>query len=515
MILAGCALLGACEDTRDLAPASPATPWQYQSSSQATATPGSAEGAATRSQTQGAATPAPTAGPPPEFTVPPNTAAQLPSPADLEPGHAYSLVELIDVAQRRNPTTRIAWEQARQAAIGVGMARAAYLPVIAASALVGDEYLQFPFPSNLVPKGFIDANIQEAVPQLSISYLLFDFGGRKATLEEAHQGSIAANASFTAAHQQLMFNVARAYFTLDAAGAGVDAAQQALADAQVLQQAAEAQFGRGLATSVSVQIARRGTAQARFDLSQANSARQSALYSLLEAIDLPPTTKLHVVSAAERPLPPSTGRSVEEALNEALLRRPDLAAAVAKLRAADAKVAAVRSESAPKIGLKMAVLGNIARMNTDGGPYFGVARPGGYGLLTLTWTLYDGGLLQDKKRQAQSQRDQAADQLKAQTDQALREVALAYDQVETGLQQYNAAVALQKASEEAFHSATESFGLGVGSLNDAVTAQTSLAQARTSVAQAHAQSLVNAAELAFATGLLTSSTRTNFEPALP
>jgi outer membrane protein TolC len=387
--------------------------------------------------------------------------------------------------------------------------------VIAVSALVGDEYLQFPFPSNLVSKGYISANIQEAVPQLSIGYLLFDFGGRKATLEEAHQSSIAANASFTAAHQQLMFNVARAYFTLDAAGAAVDAAQQALTDAQVLQQAAEAQFGRGLATSVSVQIARRGTAQARFDLSQANSARQSAMYSLLEAIDLPPTTKLRVASAAERPLPPSSSRTVEDALNEALLRRPDLAAAVAKLRAADAKVAAVRAEAAPKIGLKMAVLGNFSQISTDGGPYLGVGRPAGYGLLTLTWTLYDGGLLQDKRRQAQSQREQAADELKAKTDQALRDVALAYDQVETGLEQYNAAIALQKASEEAFHSAKDSFALGVGSLNDAVTSQTALSQARASVAQAHAQSLVNAAELAFATGLLTSSTRANSANALP
>jgi outer membrane protein TolC len=48
-----------------------------------------------------------------------------------------------------------------------------------------------------------------------------------------------------------------------------------------------------------------------------------------------------------------------------------------------------------------------------------------------------------------------------------------------------------------------------------VTAQTALAQARAAVAQAHAQSLVNAAELAFATGLLTSSTRTDFATAIP
>jgi outer membrane protein TolC len=496
--LIGCALVGACDITRNnLAPTSPDTPWQYQPPA------------------QGPATPTPSDDVHPQFTVPQNTSIQLPSPEVTDPSHVYSLVELIDIAQRRNPATRVAWERAKQAAIGVGMARTAYLPVITGAAIVGDEYLVAPFPSEFIAKGYITANVQEAVPEIGISYLLFDFGGRAARVEEANQSSIASNAAFTAAHQQLIFNVTRAYFTLDAAGAGVNAAQQALTDAQVLQQAAEALFSRGLATSVNLQLARRGTAQALFDLSQTNAAQQSAMYALLEAIDLPPTTKLRVESAAERPLPPSTGRTVEDTLRESLLHRPDLLAAVAKLRAADATVAAARSESAPKIGLKISVAGNFSRINVDGGPYFGVTRPQGSALLTLTWPLYDGGLLQAKRRYAQSQREEAADELKARTDQALREVALAYDQIETGLKQYNAALALLKASEEAFHSASDSYALGVGSLNDAVTAQTGLAQARAAVAQAHAQSLVNAAELAFATGMLTSSTSTNRPNAIP
>ena len=56
------------------------------------------------------------------------------------------------------------------------------------------------------------------------------------------------------------------------------------------------------------------------------------------------------------------------------------------------------------------------------------------------------GLLQNKLGLAQSKHDEAAAALKKRTDQALREVALAYDQVDTGLQQYDAAIALQTAS---------------------------------------------------------------------
>src|SRR5262252_4825600 len=101
IVLAGCALLGACNDTRDLAPASPDTPWQFEPSKEAPGVPLPAPAAAKR------------------FAVPENTTVQLPSPADIEPNHVYSLVELIDIAQRRNPATRVAWEQAQQAAINV------------------------------------------------------------------------------------------------------------------------------------------------------------------------------------------------------------------------------------------------------------------------------------------------------------------------------------------------------------------------------------------------------------
>src|SRR5499433_1901178 len=261
--LAGCALLGACNDTSDLAPASPDTPWQFEPSKEAPAAPASAAVGTRR------------------FGVPENTAVQLPSPADIGPNHVYSLVELIDIAQRRNPATRVAWEQARQAAINVGIARAAYLPALTVSAIAGWEHAVFPFPSNLVPQGFITANAREVFPQLTVNYLLLDFGGRAAAVEAAGQLSIAGNVAFTAAHQQLIFNVARAYFTLDGADAAVRAAQQGLADAKVVQQSAEALFGRGLDTIVDVQLARRATAQGRYDLAQANTAQHDAMYTLL------------------------------------------------------------------------------------------------------------------------------------------------------------------------------------------------------------------------------------------
>jgi outer membrane protein TolC len=370
-----------------------------------------------------------------------------------------------------------------------------------------------PFPSNLVPQGFIVFNAQEVIPQLAVNYLLLDFGGRAAAVEAAGHLSIAGNVAFTAAHQQLIFNVARAYFTLDGADAALRAARQALADAKVVQQSAEALSGRGLNTIVDVQLTRRGTAQAQYDLAQAETAQHDAMYTLLAAMDLPPTTKLRVEGASERPLPARTARAVDNVLSDALRQRPDLLANVAKLRASDAEIAAARSALFPKISLSANVQGNISRLNVNNSPYFPVEKPQGAALLKFAWPLYEGGLLQNKLTLAQSKHDEAAAALKERTDQALREVALAYDQVDTGLQQYDAAIALQTASETAFHSASDAYAHGVGTLTDATSAQTGLATARAAVARAHAQSLINGAALAFATGELTSST--DFATATP
>ncbi len=42
--------------------------------------------------------------------------------AELDPAHAYSLAELIDIAELNNPRTHIVWERAKQAADRLGIA---------------------------------------------------------------------------------------------------------------------------------------------------------------------------------------------------------------------------------------------------------------------------------------------------------------------------------------------------------------------------------------------------------
>jgi outer membrane protein TolC len=206
---------------------------------------------------------------------------------------------------------------------------------------------------------------------------------------------------------------------------------------------------------------------------------------------------------------------VDVLMQQALQNRPDLLADLGRLRAAEAGIVQARADLRPTLGIDANVQGNIGQIGVDSGPYQGIRQPQAGVFLRLDWPLYQGGLRQNRIRLAQSLRDAAEDTLEQGSDHAMRQVALAYDQLDTGLSQYEAALALQSASETAFNAANDAYAHGVGTFTDAQAALATLTTARSSLARAHAQSLINAAALAFATGALTSGSATNLDAIDP
>src|ERR1044071_7592959 len=109
---------------------------------------------------------------------------------EILPDKIYELPELIDIAERSNPITRVAWERARQAASAVGLSQSAYFPYLVASAGAGYERAFLPFPTLKQGPGPAEVSITgggtlvtEAVGEkaaLGVKWLLFDFGERKA-----------------------------------------------------------------------------------------------------------------------------------------------------------------------------------------------------------------------------------------------------------------------------------------------------------------------------------------------
>ena len=100
--------------------------------------------------------------------------------AIIDPVHPYTLAELIDIAEHHNPSTRTIWERAKQKARELGLAKAAYYPELDGLAVFGDHRSVNPFPKPLAPRGYVMVEVPIVEPEVTLQYLIFDFGKREA-----------------------------------------------------------------------------------------------------------------------------------------------------------------------------------------------------------------------------------------------------------------------------------------------------------------------------------------------
>jgi outer membrane protein len=489
LFLAGCAT-----DQLDLAPKRPDRPWN--------APVQAGEIIAAR---------APPAPPPGGYVLPSNPAmASVEPPPSLEGGHAYTLPELIDIAESHDPQTRIAWDQARDAALATGVARSAFLPELTASVIGG---FQSGHQEKSLDGGQVSgtSTVTGSISAVSLKWLLFDFGGRAATLDIAKQASVSSNIGFTAAHQDLIYRVSLAFYADTAARARQTAARQALKDAQAVQAAADARYAHGEGTVVEAAQALQATTQADYARIRADGAADEARQALINAMGVSPVTKLTVVDLTHRELSAQANGPIDEVVSAALSRRPDVLAAYAARKASLAKIRAAKAEFMPKVFLSASGGYTTDNLQAPVLPGFGREgallnlsgdRLGGTVLLGFTVPLFDGGLRAANLKRARIDADRADEQLTQVRNEAAREVVSAATSVKTSAAAYHAAAALVAASQTSFDSALAAYKHGVGSITDVTLAETKLLDARNVATDAYSAALSSAAGLAFSAGAL-------------
>jgi outer membrane protein TolC len=464
-----------------------------------------------------------------DFSLPAEPA--LPSRVAGEPaidaGQVYSLPELIDIAESRNPETRIAWEQARQAALAVGLARAEYLPTIAALALAGYRHTFFPVselaksipaivPSENAPgvafpvpplsatSGHVGVDTFNVLPFLAIRWQVVDFG-RGAQVDAAEHASVAANVAFTGAHQKVVLDVTKAYLGLSAARARVAVARDALERTSGTAKATEAQLGRGLATTVEATEATREVAQAEYGVSQAEAAEVAVYTQLLATMGLDPLVQLKIATNPSRNLPGRLEVDADTYVQAALKTRPDLQAALAQRASAQALVS--RSEAAylPRVGFVGTAGAAVLGAKIDGGPFSSATLPNVGASLTFEWSLFDFGIRDAVAEVARSRRNQAEQLLEKLQREATHQVVAAYHEVNAALARYQAASSLERTAATAEDAATKSQANGLATVTDVLNAQKARSIAAAAKEQAFADALISATALVFASGQLGSA----------
>jgi outer membrane protein len=456
---------------------------------------------------------------------PPRAARKQLGPA-VQAGHVYTLTELIDLAESANPDTRIGWELARQAALAVGIAKSEYFPTISALTIGGYQHVFFPIPTlsqstigvnpfeflpsvsfpvpRLPPSGHVGVDTFQFLPFAAIRWLAFDLA-RGAEMRAAEERSVAANSLFTAEHQRVIFEVARAYFRLNAARAQVATAADALERTRSIAKAVEARYGQGIATSVALLESKREVAQAEYNLSQTQAIEIAARAALVTAMGVDPAARFEVAGNPSRELRSRLDKRVDSYVESALRTRPDLRAARARLPSSEAEIAKNTAAYVPRVSLVGTAGAAVLGARIDGGDLLTVTLPNVTAFVNIDWLLFDGGRREVQGEIARSQHSQAVQQLLKLEHQAVQEVVTAYNEVNAALSKYKAAAALLDTATVAEDAATKSYLNGLATFTDVMNAQKARALASSAKEQAFADALVAAAALAVASGELTSA----------
>lgn len=469
MLLAGCAT-----DQLDRAPVSAFTPWSPDPISTNT------------------------------FAVPANPqVVELSPPPAINPQQVYQLPELIDLSQMNNPDTRIAWQQARQAALAVGMVEATFLPMISASVIGGYQKTSTPLPF----EQHLDTSNNAVIPGVGLQWLIFDFGQRSALMDAAKNTSFAANVSFNGMHQKLIYDVTRAYYQYGAALSRVDIARGTLRNSTQILDAAQARRQSGIATTVEVAQANQLVAQAEMNRVLAQGAERDAWQSLLGAMGVSPSLQIKIDYAQDKPLPEMGSNPTQSMIKLALSRRPDVLASYAAAQAAASGITAAEADFLPKVYLAGAVAGGHGRFDIQGLPSVGSQTSSSNILVGVSVPLYDGGIRAARVKEAESRAAAANELFKKTQDIAVREIVISANTLRSALESNKAASNLVSTAFITYDAALDSFRNGVGTITVANEAANGLLTAQQMRVDAHAAALIAAANLAFVMGEMTQAPR--------
>src|SRR5215471_14849677 len=434
------------------------------------------------------------------------------SRVSINPRKTYGLAELIDIAERNNPDTRVAWERARQAAAAVGLSESAYYPFIVASAAAGYDRSFIPFPTLAVnPKhpsinnveitggGSLVTEAKVYRGELNAKWLLLDFGERSAVVAAAREQLMIANVGFNATHQKIVFQVTDRFYQLGTVHQKVLVAQSSLQAAQQVEQAVQARIDSGLATQPELLQAQQQSAQTEFDVEAATGLESDARVALVESIGILPTVPLKVADLSQRSTSEVNG-SVDELIERALWQRPDLVAKLANVHAKEDEIKKVRAEYYPKVAIDAHVTETELDVSIANSPYFGDHRPTYGFFLTASVPIFDGFARDRQMDMAKAGLRAAEDELAGARDAAVREVWKAYTDFKTALRKQDSAAKLVTASQNAFDAVLEAYKNGLSTYPEIVGAQRNLAAARSVSHDTQAAIFTTATELALSTG---------------
>lgn len=426
---------------------------------------------------------------PPSEDHPREAALGAPVPADLAQRiQRLTLAEVVDIGLRNNPNTRLSWANARAAAAAYGSARGAYLPTV-------DGEVTGTRLKTVASQGRSAVTQSVLSPSLSLSYLLFDFGGRSGNIGTARNALLAANFTHNATLQSVVLQIQTAYFEYVANRALLEAQQTTTREARANLAAAEERNRVGVATIADVLQARTAASQAQLAAQTTEGNLLTSRGALALSLGLPANIPYDIDSTAGQ-LPVSVlADSVDLLIAGAVEVRPDLAAARAEFDASRSQISVARANRLPSLVL-----------NGVGGRTYTTSLPQGGNNYTVSLglriPLFAGFSRLYDQREAAALADAAGARADALGQQVVFEVFRSYYALQTAARRVRTADDLIASATQSSEVALARYKAGVGLVLDLLSAQSALADARAQHVLARLEWNTSLAQLAHDAGVL-------------
>ena len=238
------------------------------------------------------------------------------------PSGELSLKEVIDLGLCRNPQTTSAYLAAETARFNKNAGYADYLPNVSASA------------SGSLPYRNEEWGDWSWGASLSASYLLFDFGRRLSDLNALTATWRAAGFDYDESVQNYIYGIIGAYYALLNADADVTSATSLRAVAKTARDTAQKKYKAGAVARADVLKAETTLASRDLDLERAKNNREIAKGTLLAKLSFSAADEIQIADMSSEFGTAAENESIDELIDVAREKRPDLLRATANKDAA-------------------------------------------------------------------------------------------------------------------------------------------------------------------------------------
>jgi outer membrane protein TolC len=261
---------------------------------------------------------------------------------DNAPTGALTIAELVDIALQNNPETSAAWARAQRAAANLGMTSSSYYPSLTfrADATRGYDYR---FPTGH------EATIISAGGDFILSYLLLDCGERAATRSVARAGLLAAGWQSDWTMQKVFFSAINYSYQLLRAQEILDAHTDTLRDTKSTFDAIEELHHAGVRSITDLETQRGAFLEASIAVAQQKAEVAIARGQLATAMGLPVDSNITVIPLPDPTADEALQRDLPTLLRAAELQRADLMAKRAELQQKSAQIRKVQASYRPKL----------------------------------------------------------------------------------------------------------------------------------------------------------------------